>query len=217
MLFPRKSDRIFFIPYLGGVASPSLRQGANILQNLLIMPSWFRFIWSGKFQLVVYLLLALLISGQSLQRGSKTFVEGGASYTHYNNYQIFKHAFHHLVDGKDLYRTHPEDHFDLYKYSPGFAVFMSVFSLLPDGVGLALWNLLNALLLFWAIHALPRLPDRHKQLIGWLVLLELIGSLQNSQSNGLMAGLLLGAFVFLERRRDWLGTLLLVLSVFIKL
>jgi hypothetical protein len=49
------------------------------------------------------------------------------------------------------------------------------------------------------------------------VLIELITSIQNSQSNGLIAGLLIFAFLFLEKKNIALASLFIVLTVFIKI
>jgi len=167
--------------------------------------------------LVLFILLAALVSFQRLQTAETSFVEDGPAYTHYNNYIIFKQSFFHLKEGKDLYSEHPAEHFDLFKYSPSFAVLMLPLAYLPDGVGLLLWNVLNALFLFWAIWALPKFGDREKAFICWIILFELVGTLQNVQSNALVAGLIIGAFVCFEKEKEWLGTLFLILTVFIKL
>ena len=53
-------------------------------------------------------------------------------YTPVNNYIIFKSSFHFLLTGEDLYALHPETHFDYYKYSPSFPLFMAPFYALPD-------------------------------------------------------------------------------------
>ena len=50
-----------------------------------------------------------------------------------------------------------------------------------------------------------------------LILIELIGSIQHSQSNGLMAGLIVFAFILLEKKQIALASLLIVLTIFIKL
>lgn len=167
--------------------------------------------------LVLFILLATLVSFQRLQAEETSFVENGKPYTHYNNYVIFKQSFFNLKEGKDLYSHHPTKHFDLFKYSPSFAAVMLPFAYLPDGVGLLLWNVLNALFLFWMIWALPKFGDREKAFICWIILFELVSALQNSQSNALVAGLIIGAFVCFEKEKEWLATLLLICSVFIKL
>ena len=51
--------------------------------------------------------------------------------THYNNFLVFRQAFVHLVEGRNLYLDFPGEHFDNFLYSPTFAVLMAPFSVLP--------------------------------------------------------------------------------------
>jgi hypothetical protein len=118
---------------------------------------------------------------------------------------------------KNLYLDYPSECGDLYKYSPSFALLFAPFALLPDLPGLILWNLLNALVLFFAIKSLPGFEKNTKSYMLWFVLIETMTSMQNSQSNGLIAGLLIFAFVFLERDKYALGTLFIALTAFIKI
>ena len=144
-------------------------------------------------------------------------LERGVVYTKFNNFLIFKSSFYHLLQNKDLYVPHLADHYDLYKYSPTFAFLMFSFAWLPDLPGVLIWNLLNGLLLFFAIKALPQLQDKIKVFILWFILFELITSVQNFQSNGLMAALLILGFVAVENKKEMWATLFLVISVYIKL
>ncbi|MCK9423392.1 MAG: DUF2029 domain-containing protein [Bacteroidales bacterium] len=160
---------------------------------------------------------ALFASIQSLAFEYYFNPASGIVQSNYGNYTIFKQAWLHLINGKDLYLAYPHEQFDLFKYSPSFAVFFSLFAYLPDTIGLPLWCLLNAFILFFSIKSLPEFSNRRKNLILLFITLELITSLQNSQSNALMAGLLIFSFVFLERRNYLVAALLLVLSVYIKL
>lgn len=141
----------------------------------------------------------------------------GQSYPQVNNFSIFASSFHHLVDRKDLYIPHPADHFDLYKYSPSFALFMAPFGAVPRWSGLLAWNLLNGLVLLAALLRVPMLSERGRVLAGWFVLIEMLTSVQSAQSNALIAGLLLLAAVQLERDRPALGSLCIVSTIFIKL
>jgi len=165
----------------------------------------------------VLTLIVLFVSGNSYLFEPKTFEPGGLEYTRYNNYVIFKQSFLHLLDNQDLYQLFPSDHWDLYKYSPTFALLMFPFAQLPDALGLFCWNLLNSLILFFALWRLPVVSRNTRYWMLGLVLIELITSLQNSQSNGLMAGLLIFAFIFLEKKKPALAALMIVLTVFIKL
>lgn len=94
---------------------------------------------------------------------------------------------------------------------------MAPLALLPDSPGLTLWNLLNALVLFLALWSLGKLDTRKKLLIFALVILELITSLQNSQSNGLIAGLIIFAFNEMEKGCAITASLFIVSTVFIKI
>lgn len=139
------------------------------------------------------------------------------SKTLYNNYKIFKYSFIHLSEGDDLYVAHPDDHWDLYKYSPTFAVFFGLYSVLPDGAGLTLWNLTNALVLLLAVWYLPRLNLWQRNAVLFIAAIELLTSMQNSQSNGLMAGLIILAFGCMERGRYFPAMALLAFSAYIKI
>lgn len=135
--------------------------------------------------------------------------------TSINNFQIFRWSFSNLIHGVDLYALHPEQHEDYYKYSPTFALLMAPLHILPRPAGLLLWNFLNAFLPFWAIQRL-KIPDRAKAFILLFICMELLGSLQNTQSNGLMAGLMIGTLALLERRQMVLAALLVCLGFYIK-
>ena len=53
-------------------------------------------------------------------------------------------------------------------------------------------------------------------LLFWFVLVEMLTSVQNAQSNGLVAGLMIAAFACMERRRVGVATLCIVIATFIK-
>lgn len=166
---------------------------------------------------VVCVLLACIVTLQNMLLPPKTYVDGGMEYTHYNNYLIFKRSFFHLIENKDLYQQYPQEYWDLYKYSPTFSLFMGLLAWMPDFLGLLIWNLLNVLVLFFAFWKLP-FENNRKTLFALLFLvLELLTSIQNSQSNGLIAGLILFAYLQLERGKVALAVLCVVLTMFIKL
>lgn len=161
--------------------------------------------------LVVYIFMAVVTALQQYLLGEKSDTS-----THYNNFIIFKSSFWHLWRNLDLYALHPNEHFDYFKYSPTFALFMGVFAIMPDSLGLVLWNSLNAVVLFFGIKSLP-FNKKVNAAIMWFVMIELVTSLQNSQSNALLGGLLILGFSFLERRNILLATLLFALTVYIKI
>ena len=172
------------------------------------------FLLRRKTILVLYIFIAIIASLHLISLGTAHAIEG-TLYTDYNNYLIFKQSFYHLLSKQDLYVLYPAEHWDLYKYSPSFALAMGALAYLPDWIGLSLWNVVNALALFIAITRLP-LQDKKINLMLWFVLLELLTSLQSAQSNALMAGMLIGALTLMEKRRAGLATLLIVGATFIK-
>jgi hypothetical protein len=137
--------------------------------------------------------------------------------THYNNFLVFRLAFVHLVEGRNLYLDFPGEHFDNFLYSPTFAVLMAPFSVLPLAPSLVLWNVANAALMVAGIRSLPGLDGRARALFAWFLLLEFVGAAQNTQTNPAIVGLLLLAFASAERRRAWAAGLLLALAGYVKI
>lgn len=174
-------------------------------------------LFSRRFVFGIVVLLSVLASIQSYRAEKQAVDPGGPLYNHYNNFTIYQQSFFHLIDGKDLYIKYPDEHWDLYKYTPSFSVLFGLLALFPDWLGLNLWNLINALVLLLAIYYLPRQTSKDKAVISFIVLVELLTALQNEQSNALMAGLLVLAFGLLERKHYFFATAFLVFSVFIKL
>ena len=68
----------------------------------------------------LYVALALAASGQQLWSAA-TSTRTEPPLHRYNNYVIFERSWDHLVSGQDLYAWHPEEHWDLFKYTPTFA------------------------------------------------------------------------------------------------
>ncbi len=174
-----------------------------------------RLVFNFKFIFLIYILLAVFAGTQAYFLGPKTFGDG--IYTYYNNFVIFKQSFFHLVQHKDLYLLYPGEHWDYFKYSPSFAFLFAPLALMPSYLGLICWNLINAIGLFLVILYLPKVPDKSKKFILLFIVIELMTSLQNSQSNGLIAALIIGSFLMLEKENYFVATLFLTLSVFIKL
>jgi len=199
-----------------------------------LKPVW-SFLLNRRTILVIYIVLAIIASVQMIAPGKHMFtlvgterhkndialnpailhIFEGKEYTDYNNYVLFRQSHFHLLSGKDLYTFYPDEQWDLYKYSPTFALLFGALAYLPDMVGLPLWNILNALALFAALWMLP-FKNRDKSLLLWFVLLELLTSMQNAQSNGLLAGLMIAAYGCLQRGKAQWATLWLVMAAFIK-
>ncbi len=166
---------------------------------------------------ILYVLFAIGASTQSLLLSPKTNQEEVIEYTKYNNYIIFSQSYHHLKNNQDLYIAYPDEHWDLFKYTPTFSVFFGSFTLFPDWLGLNLWNLLNAFVFLSAIYYLPRLNNTQKGWVLLIVLQEFMVSMMGEQSNALIAGLLVFSFGLLENKKLLIASLCIVLTVFIKL
>jgi hypothetical protein len=126
---------------------------------------------------------------------------------------IFRSSFWHLVHGQNVYARYGTN--DLFKYSPTFAVLFAPFAVPPFAVGMLLWNAFNVGALIIAFRRL--FPRRLAALALLLVLPELFNSTQASQSNALVAALVLLAFDALERDRALPAFLAITLGTAIKL
>jgi hypothetical protein len=116
-----------------------------------------------------------------------------------NNFIIFRAAFTHLRIGSDLYAAYPAEHVDFFKYSPTFALLFAPFAALPFGVALFAWNVLNVLLIYYAIRMV--LPPAQRLEAIRLTGIGLVTTIDGTQSNGLVAALIVIAFAALERDR----------------
>ena len=152
-------------------------------------PAQRRWLW---LMIGIHLLVPTLATVQRLARDGKI-----------NNFLIFRSSYYHLMRGVDLYTAYPAEHFDLYKYSPTWAMLFAPFAALPVPAGLLLWNLLNAASLAIAIGML--LSTREAAWALLIVFFEALGATQNAQSNGLAAALMIGAFIAAERSHLALG------------
>jgi hypothetical protein len=120
--------------------------------------------------------------------------------------------------GRDLYRKTWEYHQDQFRYSPLVAVTLVPFAHLPEGIGGAVWRLLNGALLlggfgWWLRSATSSSLSRRDQAIAFLLLLPLsLGSLNNGQPNPLIIGLLLIAAAAANRDHWWLAAVCVMLA-----
>jgi hypothetical protein len=165
--------------------------------------------------LAVYCLAALIATLVKLAPGP--FEQNGIHYQPLQNFAIFRNSFYHLIHHQNLYAQFDFEQWDFYRYSPAFALLFAPFALLPYALGAALWNLLNAAALYWAVRWAPSLDDRQKMLALWFMFLAMLNSVANAQSNALVAALMIFAWSAHERDKPDAPALLIVLATFIKL
>lgn len=125
--------------------------------------------------------------------------------------------------GVPLYRNWWEPHQDQYRYSPLVAVLLVPFAHVPEGLGGAIWRLLNAGVFlvglgWWLRVGVPRAPTAAGRAIIFLLALPLsLSSLNNGQPNPLIIGLLLCAGAALARERWSLAAVLVMLATALKI
>ncbi|MBK6951096.1 MAG: DUF2029 domain-containing protein [Crocinitomicaceae bacterium] len=173
---------------------------------------------SKNYQIYFYLagfIVALLVSLQSYLQPPKSY-DGKLEYPRYNNYIIFKNSFDHLKSNENLYVLYETEHWDLYKYSPTFSLMMAPFWYMHDLPGLFLWNLLNVLVLFFALAKIEFPSQKMKLLAHLFILPEIFTSMQNSQSNILIAGLMILGFIYIKKGDVFKACLFILVATFIK-
>ena len=132
-----------------------------------------------------------------------------------NNLKIFRWSFFHLVAHQDLYRPYPDLYYDIFKYSPSWALFFAPFALPPMAIGFFLWDLCAALLLYGAVQRL--LPAPQARVALGIAFFEFVAAMQHAaSSNTIVAGLIVVAFVALQERRQRLGALALATGTLMK-
>jgi hypothetical protein len=125
------------------------------------------------------LLVAAGISAQLFFLKKDRVLNDGTTVKSYNNYRIFKTSYNHLTANKDIYVLHPQDHGDLFKYSPAYALLMGPFAAVGDFWGLLVFNALNILVWLLAVRKLPAVGITKYYGVLFFCLLELIGNMQN--------------------------------------
>lgn len=132
-----------------------------------------------------------------------------------NNYLIFKHVFFNTLDQTNLYIESTLYH-DTNHYGPIFSLIIAPFAILPDALGSTLWGLCMALSLYIAIIKLP-VDWKSQALILLIATNELFTSTTSLQTNPLVAALLIGSFIAIDKKKDFWAALFIALGLFIKL
>ena len=167
---------------------------------------------------LIFSLVSIITIGLSVHNYVlPTYIKDGEFHSYYNNYLIFKGSFHHLINQQDLYNSYPTEYFDIYKYSPTFALLMAPLAYLPDVLGLIFWNLINAFVFLYALWNLSFKNDKVKIWAVGFIILALITSMQNAQNNALIAGLMILGFSFAEKQKMLPAALLITFTFFIKI
>ena len=134
----------------------------------------------------------------------------------FNNYLIFDGVFWHTFKQLPLYLPYPDEYFDTNHYGILFSAVIAPFALLSKWIGCTLWIMANAAFLYWAIR---QLPLSKKAIIAVLLIAahDMYTAAAMQQFNISVIALLVGAFVFIERRQSHWATLFIVIGTLTKL
>lgn len=168
-------------------------------------------LWNKTKQLLLkkHFVLFVWIALSFLTAGKQIFINS------YNNYLIFKYTFVHALNHVNLYLPAPE-YFDVNHYGPFFSLLIAPFAMMPDWMGMLLWQLANTLFLFWAITKLP-VTENQKIIILWLSTHELLTSILSFQFNPSIAAIIILSFVCIENKKDFWAAFFIILGTFVKL
>lgn len=118
---------------------------------------------------------------------------------------------HHMP----LYQLYPDTYFDYFLYHPTFPILFAPLAILPVTLGLFVWLMGSAGLFLYALRQLPVAANK-RYIISWLLLLELLNAIQSSQTNPIMAALMLLTVINLDRSKPMLAALFTYICFFIK-
>ncbi|MCZ4221674.1 glycosyltransferase family 87 protein [Pedobacter rhodius] len=144
-------------------------------------------------------------------------VAGGKQYLHhaYNNYSIFKYVYWHTIDLQNLYDNYPE-YLDSNHYGPLFSLFIAPFAILPDGLGMILWNIANVLILLWGIYSLP-IAENKRAIVAWICAHEALTALFSFQFNIALTGTIMLGFSYLLKKKEVQSAFFIAFGTLVKL
>ena len=146
------------------------------------------------------------------------FVAFERMWTHgiHNNYHIYKYVFWHLIGQQSLFSPYPAIYHDVNNYGPLFGLIIAPFALLPDWVGIPLWEVFLVLTLFYAIRQLPLKQWQHA-VIYWFCLNSLFTSLTNVQFNIAIAAIIVLSYTSIKKEKEPWAALFIVIGTLVKL
>ena len=134
----------------------------------------------------------------------------------FNNFLIYKYTFWHALAQRSLYAPVPEDHYDVNHYGPVFSLIIAPFAVIPSlWVGVALWHLALALMLWWAIRE-STLTTWQKAVVIWLTAHEMLNALGMSQFNVATAAMIVLTYSALYRGKEVWAAFWIVLGTLVK-
>lgn len=177
-------------------------------KNLVDSIAWqklVRTVNNERLILFIWILLALIISIKQHFQTSPN-----------NNYLIFKYTYLHAVEQLNLYNLYPTEYFDSNHYGPFFSLLIAPFALLPDYFGMLFYQLANICFLYFAVKQLP--IQRNKiPIVYWIITHELLTAMFALQFNISIAAIIILAYVFIEKEKNFWAAFVIMLGTFVKL
>lgn len=165
-----------------------------------------KIILNPKYIFGVYLIISVVTAISKYFRGDYAI----------NNYLIFKNVFLNTLQQKNLFVHYPDLYFDLNHYGVFFSLLIAPFAVMPDWLGISLWNLVNTFIFVYAIHRLP-LSDPKKALFALLCLQEYITAALSLQFNIALTGLLMLSAILIYERKEVQSVTAILVGVFVKI
>lgn len=154
----------------------------------------------------IYLLLSFVSALAKYFRGPQA----------YNNYFLFKNVFLSSLKKENIFLQHPDLFFDANHYGVFFGILIAPFALLPDWLGMPLWNVANALVFVFALSKLP-ISNVKKSFVAWLCLQEFITAALSVQFNIALTGLLILSMVYIYEKKETKSVLTILIGFFVKI
>jgi hypothetical protein len=156
------------------------------------------------FILAVFILLPIITSYRQYHTG-----------THHNNYLIFIYTYFHATDHLSLFSAYPE-YSDVNHYGPLFSLVIAPFAMLPEYIGMFLWELVNVLCLYYAVQTLP-LDVRKINAVYWIIAHEVLTALFACQINPSITAIIILSYTLIDKKQNFWAACLILLGTFIKL
>lgn len=165
-----------------------------------------KFILNPRYIFGVYLIIAVVTAISKFLRGPQAI----------NNYLIFKNVFYNTLEQKNLYLQYPERYFDMNHYGVFFSLLIAPFAVMPDWLGISLWNIANTAIFLFAIYKLP-FSDAKKALFALFCLQEYITAAISLQFNIALVGLLMLSAIYIYENKEVKSASAIVIGIFVKL
>lgn len=165
-----------------------------------------KFILNPRYIFGVYLIIAVVTAISKFLRGPQAI----------NNYLIFKNVFYNTLEQKNLYLQYPERYFDMNHYGVFFSLLIAPFAMMPDWLGISLWNIANTAIFLFAIYKLPFSDDK-KALFALFCLQEYITAAISLQFNIALVGLLMLSAIYIYENKEVKSASAIVIGIFVKL